>query len=400
MIGQYFGEAWRVLQANKARSLLTLTGLIIGVMAVIAIQVLGSGMSGAVSGVLGSLNEQAFTIFPNFRQANFARATIRVSDIAKIKSSSTNIMEIIPAGGTREVARIGRKHARVILYAESANRFITTPLRAGRSFDSSDIETHAKVALLTAEGFDKLSNPGANVLGSTVRVGNKRFTIIGILDKPVSGILSQGLRTGDIAIPYTTFETQYIKTRPIFALRVYVADIAQMGVTEIAVIKALQTIHKGKFDYQTFDRGTISKGINGIFAVVTFIVGLIGAVSLVVAGIGILNIMLVSVAERTREIGLRKAIGATRAQITWQFLIESLVLTSVGCGLGLFLGLLIGGLINRFALVALSGITSGIPWLQSFLIATIFAVIVTLAFGTYPALRAASLDPVEALRYE
>ncbi|MDP9110355.1 MAG: ABC transporter permease [Candidatus Eremiobacteraeota bacterium] len=400
MIGQYFGEAWRVLQANKARSLLTLTGLIIGVMAVIAIQVLGSGMSGAVSGVLGSLNEQAFTIFPNFRQANFARATIRLNDIAKIKRASTNIVEVIPAGGTREVARMGHKHARIILYPDAANRFITTPVAFGRSFDESDVATHARVVLLTADGYGKLANPGEEVLGKTVRIGDKRFTVIGVLGKPVSGILSQGLRLGDIAIPYTTFETQYIKKRPIFALRVYVADIAQMGTTEIAVIKALQSIHKGKFDYQTFDRGTISKGINGIFAVVTFIVGLIGAVSLVVAGIGILNIMLVSVAERTREIGLRKAIGATRAQITWQFLIESLVLTSVGCGLGLFLGLLIGGLINRFALVALSGITSGIPWLQSFLIAIIFAIVVTLAFGTYPALRAASLDPIEALRYE
>jgi len=400
MIGQYFGEAWRVLQANKARSLLTLTGLIIGVMAVIAIQVLGSGMSGAVSGVLGVLNEQAFTIFPNFRQANFARATLRVSDIAKIKRSDANIVEVIPAGGTRELGRIGRKQARIILYPDAENRFITTPIRAGRSFDSADIAGHARVALLSAEGYNKLAKDGDDVVGRTVRVGAKRFTIIGVMGQPVTGILSQGLRTGDVAIPYTTFETLYIKTRPIFALRVYVANTAQMAPTEIAVIKALQRIHKGKFEYQTFDRATISKGIDGIFAAVTFIVALIGAVSLVVAGIGILNIMLVSVAERTREIGLRKAIGATRAQITWQFLIESLVLTSVGCGLGLFLGLLIGGLINRYALVALSGVTSGIPWLTSVLIATVFAVVVTLAFGTYPALRAASLDPIEALRYE
>jgi putative ABC transport system permease protein len=159
-------------------------------------------------------------------------------------------------------------------------------------------------------------------------------------------------------------------------------------------------LKKGRAEYQTFDRKSFSTAVDGIFGALTLVVALIGAVSLVVAGIGILNIMLVSVAERTREIGVRKAIGATRMQILAQFFIEALLLSAIGCGIGLVLGLGIGWAVNRFALVAISGVVAPIPWLRSVLIATGFATVVALGFGTYPAWRAASLDPIEALRYE
>jgi putative ABC transport system permease protein len=130
------------------------------------------------------------------------------------------------------------------------------------------------------------------------------------------------------------------------------------------------------------------------------VVGLIGAVSLLVAGIGILNIMLVSVAERTREIGLRKAIGATRFQVLLQFFIEALALSAFGCLVGLVLGVGIGAVVNGLFIVKISGVVAPLPWLRSIVIATGFATVVTLAFGTYPAWRAATLDPIEALRYE
>jgi putative ABC transport system permease protein len=113
-----------------------------------------------------------------------------------------------------------------------------------------------------------------------------------------------------------------------------------------------------------------------------------------------MNIMLVSVTERTREIGVRKAIGATRFQVLAQFFIEALLLSLIGCGIGLVIGVAVGGLVDRFALVAISGVVPAIPWLQSVAIAVGFATLVTLVFGTYPAYRAASLDPIEALRYE
>ncbi|MDQ6825808.1 MAG: ABC transporter permease [Candidatus Eremiobacteraeota bacterium] len=400
MIVAFFGEALRVLSENKVRSILTLLGLIIGVMAVIAIQVLGKGMSGSVAGVLGNFNEHSFTIFPNFRQPDFARAALKLSDIQKLKSADANIEQVLPAGGATRQARFGSKKARLVVYGESENRFITTPIQSGRSFDAQDIALGANVCLLSADGFKKIIPQETDPVGQSLRVGERRFVIIGVLAPATKGILSQALRTGDVAIPFTTYEREYLRGKPVFALRFFIKDDTQMGATEVAVIKALQAVHHGKFQYQTFDRKTISAGIDGIFGAVTFIVALIGAVSLLVAGIGILNIMLVSVAERTREIGLRKAIGATRFQISLQFFIEALLLSSFGCAIGLVLGLLIGGLVNRFALVSLSGVVAPIPWVQSVVIAVTFATLVTVAFGTYPAYRASRLDPIEALRYE
>jgi putative ABC transport system permease protein len=132
----------------------------------------------------------------------------------------------------------------------------------------------------------------------------------------------------------------------------------------------------------------------------TIVVALIGAVSLLVAGIGIMNIMLVSVAERTREIGVRKAIGARRGQVLVQFFIEALILCGAGCAIGWAIGVGLGAAVNRFAIIKVTGSVVPVPWLQTIATTFIFAAVVTLAFGTYPAFRAASLDPIEALRYE
>ncbi len=152
--------------------------------------------------------------------------------------------------------------------------------------------------------------------------------------------------------------------------------------------------------YQTFDKAAFTGGINQIFTAVTIVVGLIGAVSLLVAGIGVMNIMLVSINERTREIGTRKAIGARKGQILIQFFIEAALLSSFGCLVGMALGLITGGTINSLFIVKLTGYTAPLPYAQALAITLTFAAIVTLAFGSYPAYRAASLDPIEALRYE
>jgi putative ABC transport system permease protein len=152
--------------------------------------------------------------------------------------------------------------------------------------------------------------------------------------------------------------------------------------------------------YQTFDKSKFTQGVNGIFNAITIVVALIGAVSLLVAGIGVMNIMLVSITERTKEIGTRKAIGARRSQILAQFFIESALISGIGCFTGMILGLAVGGFINAVYIVQLTGYTAPLPVLQSIGITALFAAIVTLAFGTYPAFRAAGLNPIEALRYE
>ncbi|GAC1546608.1 MAG: ABC transporter permease [Vulcanimicrobiaceae bacterium] len=398
-IGPFFGEAFGVLLGNKTRTLLTILGLIIGVAAVIAIQILGKGMSGAVSGVLGSLNERSFYVFPNARQGDFSKAAIKYRDIERTKRLFTNIIVAVPAGGVQRLMTAGHHRARLSLSSDSDVSFATVPLIYGRNLSADDVATSAHVAVLANNGYKRLYPQGGDPVGQSVRVGERRFVVVGVQGAPTKGIVPVNFG-GDLFIPYTTYVAEYLRSRPLFAARFLVRDASKIAETEVAVIKYFKNIKAGRAEYQTFDRKSFSSSIDGIFTALTLVVALIGAVSLVVAGIGIMNIMLVSVTERTREIGVRKAIGATSGQVLAQFFIEALLLSLVGCGIGLVIGVTIGALVHRYALVAIAGVVPAIPWVQSVAIAVGFATIVTLVFGTYPAYRAARLDPIEALRYE
>ena len=396
---QYFLEAFAVLGANRVRTALTALGLIIGVTAVIAIQVLGAGMAGAVNGILGGVSDRTFLVVPNQRQADFTRAAIRLADLERAKTEIPNVVDAIPAGGQRLRATFRHVERRVSLGAGTDERFSTsTPVRFGRKLNAGDIVAGRNVCVLSDEAYAAMRIDG-DPTGSSLHVGEHRYTIVGVLGKSVSGILPVTINYG-VTIPSTTYERDYARGRPILFARFLMDDPAKVEQTETDALAWLSHLKGGHVEYQTFDRKSFSKAVDGIFAGITLVVALIGAVSLLVAGIGILNIMLVSVAERTREIGLRKAIGATRGQILLQFFIEALALSGFGCLIGLVLGVAIGAAVNDLAIVKISGIVAPIPWLRSILIATGFATLVTLAFGTYPAWRAATLDPIEALRYE
>jgi putative ABC transport system permease protein len=398
-LSQYFSEAFGVLAANRVRSLLTVIGLIIGVTAVIAIQVLGAGMSGAVSGILGGLSDRTFIVLPNQQQADFTRAAIRLNDLNRAKNEIRNVVDAFPAGGQRLLASFGHVHPRVTLGGGTDERFSTsTPLRYGRKLNEEDIAQGRHVCVISDKGYAKLAMSG-DPSGRSIRVGDRRYTIVGVLGTDKTGLLPLNFNL-DVTIPYTSYERDFQRGHAILFARFLMADASQVERTEADTLAWLRHIKGGRVEYQTFDRKAFTKGVDGIFAGVTIVVALIGAVSLLVAGIGILNIMLVSVAERTREIGLRKAIGATRLQVLLQFFIEALVLSGFGCLVGLIFGVAIGGLVNQFAIVNISGVVAPIPWVRSILIATIFTSVVTIAFGTYPAWRAATLDPIEALRYE
>jgi putative ABC transport system permease protein len=398
-IGQYFGEAFSVLMANKGRSILTALGLIIGVMAVISIQVLGAGMAGAINGILGGLSDKTFVLRPTAQQVDFTRAAIRLTDLQRAKLEVPNVVEAIPASGQTLRANYKHTNVRLLLGAGTEERFsTTTTLRFGRKFDIGDIAQAEPICVLSDNAYTQLHVQG-DPTGQSLRVGEHRYTIVGVLSKSSNGIIPIDINL-DVTIPWTLYERQYARGRPLFAARFLVADPSLLPQTEVDALAWLKRLKGTRVEYQALDRKSFTTAIDNIFGVVTFVVGLIGAVSLVVAGIGILNIMLVSVAERTREIGLRKAIGATRFQVLLQFFIEALSLSVFGCMVGMLLGVAIGAAVNNFEIVKLSGFVSPIPWLRAIIISTGFATVVTLLFGTYPAWRAATLDPIEALRYE
>ncbi len=397
----YASEALRVLLANKVRSLLTVTGLIIGVGAVVAILVLGKSMGGAVNAALGGVADNSFVIFPNTTQRNTTMASIRLSDLAAIKASVPGIVDAQPLGFHSDLVRSGHQQARYGISPDGPIPFNTTPIEYGRRFTAADVATAARVCVISNAVYLRLFPNGGDPTGENLYAGARRYVIGGVLQPPHHGFINASFGS-DISIPWTTYVQTYVRGSTVFAGRFIAANPAEIPSLELAVMNALRARHgqaRGQ-QYQTFDKAQITQGINGIFNAMTMVVALIGAVSLVVAGIGVMNIMLVSVAERTREIGVRKAIGARASQILAQFFVESLLLCGSGCAIGLAVGLAIGQAVNQFAIVRLTGSITPIPWLSAVVVATGFAIVAALAFGTYPAYRASRLDPIEALRYE
>ena len=397
----YIAEALAVLLTNRTRSFLTLFGLIVGVMAIVAIQVAAAGMAGAVNGVFKGMNANTFYIFPKTTQNNNTRAGLHTSDL-QLLQSLPGIETAIPWSGGRTMVDAGHNRVRLKFGGESDKRFSTSPVVAGSEIDAADIANASSVCVLSDNAmtrlFPDISPPQG--IGQSIYIGSKRYVVKGILGKAKLDTAALGFDvSNDVAIPYTTYYNNYQRGSAFFGVQVLGAQNATLKQIEDAATSALSQQHGGA-QYTAFDFGFFSKAINGFFTVVGAIVSAVGAISLLVAGIGIMNIMLVSVTERTREIGIRKAIGSKRSQILIQFIIEALLLSGVGCTIGMLLGVLIGVGANAAFISRISGVTAPVPWFEIIGIAAGFATIVTLLFGTYPAYRAARLDPIEALRYE
>jgi putative ABC transport system permease protein len=396
----YIEEALAVLFANKVRSLLTITGLIIGVAAVIAIQVLGGSMAGAIDGLLGGMSDSSFMIFPNAQQHDVQSALIKQSDLIAIKNDVPGIADAIPLGVVSDLIRNGHHTGRYSISPESAIPYDNLPPIYGRHINQSDVDSAANVAVLKHDAYLRLFPDGGDPTGQSIYAGQNRFLIVGVLAAPKQGLLNANF-SGQVAIPWTTYVARYIHGSTLLGARFVVTDPSVMADTETAAIARIRSLRgKPELQYTTIDKAQITKGIDGVFTAMTMIVAFIGAVSLLVAGIGIMNIMLVSVAERTREIGVRKAIGARRSQVLMQFFTEALILCGAGCAIGWAIGMALGAAVNDFAIIKVTGSIAPLPWAGTIAIAATFAVVVTLAFGTYPAYRAARLDPIEALRYE
>jgi putative ABC transport system permease protein len=398
----YFVEAFRVLLANRTRSILTVIGLVVGVATIVSVQVAAQGMAGAVSGIFKGTNANTFFVFPKATQGNVTRAALKLSDLALVQQSVPGVVSVIPFSRRQSIVDAGHQRVRLRFGGESDKRFSTSPLVAGRTLDADDIARATPVCVISDNALTRLfPNAGSpdSVIGTSIYVGSKRYVIAGVLGKTKIDTAALGLDiSNDVAIPWTTFYNNYQRGSSFFGISV----LAERGVDLKKIEKqtqALLTQAHGS-QYQYFDFGFFAQTINGFFTIVGLIVGAVGAISLVVAGIGIMNIMLVSVTERTREIGIRKAIGARRSQVLLQFFIESLLLSAFGCITGMLVGVALGAIVDRGFIARISGVTGGIPWLEAIVIAVGFATIVTLVFGTYPAYRAARLDPIEALRYE
>ncbi|SCG81972.1 Macrolide export ATP-binding/permease protein macB [Proteiniborus sp. DW1] len=399
------GSALSSLWANKMRTFLTMLGIIIGIASVITIVSLGQGSQAQIGNEFEKMGANLVAIYTNWEEDLNRNDYFNDEDLKTVKRVfGDRITGVSVVLGTSGTASKGRNNGSVSLYgvSEDYNKMTPVDIISGRFLLESDIKAGRKVAIIDERLADKLFKR-KDVLGENLIVDTGyskiSLTIIGIYETPSGTLenLAQQLM-GDntnIYVPYTMMRSLgYGDIYSQFQLNV--VDSKEIDEVSKEVINVLERRHRvvGKNYYLYQSAQQQMDMMNNVLGMVASVIGAIAAISLLVGGIGVMNIMLVSVTERTREIGIRKSIGATRKDILVQFLVEAMIVSGTGGLIGTVLGLTIQGIISM---------SIGIPpsaSLGTILIAVLFSAAVGIFFGIYPANKAAKLDPIEALRYE
>lgn len=404
---QAFWEALESLVANKMRSALTILGIIIGVASVIAMLAIGSGAENTITGEIQGVGSNLLFVLSGGSEdvTNPKRLSQGDADAINDPFQAPSVKNVAPAlQGGAEASYAGESTNTTIYgvtppYAEVRN----VNLSEGEFLTEAHMLGRASVALLGTEVAEDLFGRKSGLVGETVRIEGQNFRIIGILEEKGGSAFSN--EDDQIIIPITTAQTRLIRRSQqdrvdIIFVQATNAEAISQASEEISQI--LRTRHRckiGEDDFTIITQQDMIGVASSITGVLTIFLGGIAAISLLVGGIGIMNIMLVSVIERTREIGLRKAVGARKQDILIQFLAESLLLSLVGGAIGIGFGWVISTVVGKIAAANDVALNPAID-LNSILLATLFSIAVGLFFGIYPANRAASLQPVEALRYE
>ncbi len=400
-------EALESLSSNKVRSALTILGIVIGVGAVIAMLAIGTGAEQAITGSISGIGTNLLFVFQgsdNEEVRNPKPLTLEDAKAIADPFSAPSVIGVAPMlqGGV-EVCFAGECSSSVGLGVTPDYQPVRSVVLAEGEF-ISDIHMNgrAAVAVLGPELAETLFGRSEGLLGETVRVEGQPFRVIGIKTR----LGGSGFQNPDdeILVPLTTAQTRLLRrdrnSVDMIVVQAIAADEVNMASDEVAAI--LRSRHRspiGVDDFTVFTQQDFIETAQSVTGVLTIFLGGIAAISLLVGGIGIMNIMLVSVTERTREIGLRKAVGARKRDIMLQFLTESALLSMIGGLIGIGLGWVLATLVGLIAANSDVDLSPAIG-IDAILLATLFSTAVGLFFGLYPAKRAADLEPVEALRYE
>ncbi len=398
--------AWRALARNKLRSGLTMLGIIIGVGAVIAMVGVGQGANSQVQAQIANMGTNLLVVLAGsanmggVKTGSSAVKTLNVDDMTAILRECTAVKEAAPGVQTRAQVIYQNQN-----WAPSGGITGTSPeyfdvrswpIKEGASFDKSEVDRAANVAVLGTTVVDTLF-AGEDPLGKAIRIKNLPFKVIGVTTS--KGQSSFGQDQDDIVfVPYTTVQKKlsgvtWLQTIHVQAISQEATALAQQQI-ETLLRERHRLRPEEDNDFMVRNLADVAQLAEESGRVMTLLLGSIASVSLIVGGIGIMNIMLVSVTERTREIGIRMAIGATESDVQRQFLIEAVVLSLMGGILGIIMGVTSSSIISK----VLRWPTQISP--VAIVVAVFFSIGVGIFFGFYPARKAARLDPIEALRYE
>ncbi|MEN6348757.1 MAG: ABC transporter permease [Syntrophomonas sp.] len=396
-----FQIAWRSLLVNKLRSLLTMLGIIIGVAAVIIMIALSQGATAGITDRIASMGSNLLMVTGGGSRGpvrNTSVGQLSMEDVKAIKQLPM-VQYVAPEAGTEVTVAAGSATwtASLTGTVPELQSIKNWPASQGGFFTESDVQRNSMVAVLGQTVVSNLFSDGISPLGTRIRLNGLDFTVIGVLTAKGSGGMGDD-QDNTIYVPITTAQQKLLGNRNVRMIDVQATSKEALPSLQESLTTLLRQRHRlpanSEDDFRIMDMAQLLSTVEDTTKIMTFLLGGIAAVSLIVGGIGIMNIMLVSVTERTREIGIRMAVGATTQAILTQFLIESLLLGIIGGGIGILIGWGVTGFLGW-----LSGWKMIIaPWLVFFALA--FSMLVGLFFGYYPARKAANSSPIEALRFE
>jgi putative ABC transport system permease protein len=391
----------RALRRNTMRSILTALGIIIGVGAVIAMVSIGNGAKSQVEAQVASLGENVITVFPGsftsggMRSGWGGASTLSLDDADAIKREVDNVYGVSPEVRDRSQVLANGLNWNTMIMGESPDypQIRSWKMAEGAMFSDQDVRSVAKVAVIGKTVADQLF-PDGDPVGNTIRIRNIPFKVVGVLASKGFNLFGQD-QDDTVVIPYTSHLKRVARRPNINSILVQAASAKAIDKVQQDITDLLMQRRRGREqDFTVRNQVEIAQAATATSDTMTKLLGGIAGVSLIVGGIGIMNIMLVSVTERTREIGIRLAVGAHGRDVLLQFLIEAVILSSLGGIIGVLLGVGASQIVS---------IRNGWPVTvstSSVVVAVAFSAAVGVFFGFYPARKAAQLDPIEALRYE
>ena len=410
-IQNIFTRAWqtavialRALRRNKLRSALTALGIIIGVASVVAMVAVGNGAQARITNQVAALGQNLLSIFAGSRRTGGVNSglgsasTLTLQDAEAIGREVTDVVAVSPEDSTTAQAIANGRNWSTTVAGESPDylKIRDWKLASGSMFTDREVRSVAKVAVIGSKTANELFGP-LNPVGQNVRVQNIPFVIIGLLESKGAGMGGQN-QDDRILIPYSTAMKRLTGDKFLRSVNVQIGSADRMEIAEQQITSLLRQRHRltaGRDDdFNIFNQKEIADTVNSISKVITLLLGSVAGISLFVGGIGIMNIMLVSVTERTREIGIRIAVGAQPGDIRLQFLIEAVTLSLLGGLIGVLCG------VGASRLLEVVADFKAIVSTGSILLAFGVSSVIGIFFGFYPAHKAAALNPIDALHYE